>query len=274
MQSSCIPSLYQLPDVLWEHMKTLLPPPKPKKKAGRPRMDDRQAMTAIFYLLRTGCQWKALPRCLGAASTVHDRFQEWEKAGVFKKIWEEGLIEYDQIKGLDWEWQTIDGTMTKAPLGGEATGHNPTDRRKRGTKRSMHTEGNGIPIGVAVDGANRHDKKMMVPTLEADVIEPPKPTEDNPQNMVLDKGYDYQDIRDILIARGYIPHVLARGEESKQKREIPNYRARRWVVERTHSWLNRFRRLLIRWEKKVENYLAMIDFACAWIVFHAAGLFG
>ncbi|MEW5804894.1 MAG: IS5 family transposase, partial [bacterium] len=164
--------------------------------------------------------------------------------------------------------------MTKAPLGGEATGHNPTDRSKSGTKRSMHTEGNGIPLGVAVDGANRHDKKMMVKTLDADVIERPQPTEDNPQHMALDKAYDSQDIRDILIAKGYIPHVRARGEESKQKREIPHYRARRWVVERTHSWLNRFRRLLIRWEKKVKNYSALIDFACAWIVFHAAGLFG
>jgi len=65
---------YQLPDELWEHIKPLLPPPKPKKKAGRPRMDDRKAMTAIFYILRTGCQWKALPRSLGAPSTVHDRF--------------------------------------------------------------------------------------------------------------------------------------------------------------------------------------------------------
>lgn len=274
MEIKCVSSAYQLPDELWEHIEKLLPGPKPKKKEGRPRMNDRQAMTAIFYLLRTGCQWKALPRCLGAPSTVHDRFKEWERAGVFKKMWEAGLIEYDKVKGLDWEWQTIDGTMTKAPLGGEGTGHNPTDRSKIGTKRSMHTEGNGIPIGVAVDGANRHDKKMLVSTLDACNIERPKPTEDKPQNMALDKGYDYQDIRDTLIDQGYIPHIKARGEESNQKRNIPGYRARRWVVERTHSWLNRFRRLLIRWEKKVENYLAMIDFACAWIVFHAAGLFG
>ena len=115
---------------------------------------------------------------------------------------------------------------------------------------------------------------MMVSTLDADVIDRPEPTEDNPQNMALDKGYDYPDIRDVLIAKGYLPHVRTRGEEAKQKEEIPKYRARRWVVERTHSWINRFRRLLIRWEKKVENYLAMLDFACAWIVFHAAGLFG
>lgn len=110
---------YQIPDELWERIEPLLPPPKPKKKSGRPRMDDRQAMTAIFYVLRTGCQWKALPRSLGAASTVHDRFQEWLEAGVFERLWQAGLSEYDEKVGIDWEWQAMDGAMTKAPLGGK-----------------------------------------------------------------------------------------------------------------------------------------------------------
>lgn len=117
---------YQIPDELWERIKPLLPAPKPKKKPGRPRMDDRKAMTAIFYVLRTGCQWKALPRSLGAPSTVHDRFQEWQESGVFEKLWQAGLLEYDGRVGLDWEWQSIDGAMTKAPLGGKGTGPNPT----------------------------------------------------------------------------------------------------------------------------------------------------
>lgn len=78
---------YQIPDKLWARIEALLPAPKPKKKAGLPRMDDRKAMTGIFYVLRTGCQWKALPRCLGASSTVHDRFQQWREAGVFEKPW-------------------------------------------------------------------------------------------------------------------------------------------------------------------------------------------
>ena len=109
----------QIPDELWERIKPLLPAPKPKKKPGRPRMDDRKAMTAIFYVLRTGCQWKALPRSLGAPSTVHDRFQEWRKAGVFEKLWRAGVLEYDAKIGLDWEWQSMDGAITKAPLGGK-----------------------------------------------------------------------------------------------------------------------------------------------------------
>ena len=116
---------YQIPDELWERIKTVLPPPKVKKKPGRPRMDDRKAMNAIFYVLRTGCQWKALPRCLGAASTVHDRFQEWQEARVFERLWQAGLMEYDERQGLDWEWQAMDGAITKAPLGGKRNRSQP-----------------------------------------------------------------------------------------------------------------------------------------------------
>lgn len=115
----------QIPDALWEQMVRVLPPPTPKKKEGRPRMDDRQAMTAIVYVLRTGCQWKALPRSLGAPSTVHDRFQAWREAQVFARLWQAGLLTYETLKGLDWEWQAMDGAMTKAPLGGEKGGQEP-----------------------------------------------------------------------------------------------------------------------------------------------------
>ena len=119
------------PEELWRAFEPLIPEEPPKPKGGRPRMDDRQAFFAIFYVLRTGCQWKALPRSLGAGSTVHDRFQEWVQAGIFKQFWTSSLIEYDVRKGLDWLWQVIDGAMTKAPLGGQETGPNPTDRGKK-----------------------------------------------------------------------------------------------------------------------------------------------
>ncbi len=89
---------YQISDELWKEIEPLLPPPKPKKKSGRPREDDRKMMNAIFYILRTGCQWKALPGSLGAPSTVHDRFKEWGEAGVFEKLWKKGLLEYDKKK--------------------------------------------------------------------------------------------------------------------------------------------------------------------------------
>lgn len=118
---------YQIPDELWERIRLLLPPPKPKKKSCRPRMDDRLAMNGMFYVLRTGCQWKALPRYFGAPSTVYDRFGGWSEAGVFQRLWMEGLIEYDAEKGLDWIWQAMDGAITKAPLGGKK--HRPKPNR-------------------------------------------------------------------------------------------------------------------------------------------------
>lgn len=83
-------------------------------------MDDRQALDAIFYVLRTGCQWKALPRSLGAASTVHDRFQLWVEQEVFERMWELGLEQYAQAVGIDWQWQAMDGAIVKAPLGGKS----------------------------------------------------------------------------------------------------------------------------------------------------------
>jgi putative transposase len=114
---------YSIPDVIWDRIITLLPSPsirrRKEKKTGRPRMDDRKAMSAIFYILRTGCQWNAIPRSLGASSTVHDRFQEWRKAGVFRRMWMDGLSVYDRINRIEWSWQAMDGVITKAPLGGK-----------------------------------------------------------------------------------------------------------------------------------------------------------
>ena len=117
---SGINSSFEIPDALWNQISSLLVhKPKRKKKTDRPRMDDRKAMNAIFYIARTGCQWKALPRSLGASSTVHDRFQEWRQVGVFKRMWIDGLKIYDEKVGINWKWQSMDGAITKAPLGGK-----------------------------------------------------------------------------------------------------------------------------------------------------------
>jgi putative transposase len=136
------------------------------------------------------------------------------------------------------------------------------------------TEGHGVPIGIAVEGANRHDMKLVRETIESIVVDRPQPTQEQPQGMCLDKGYDYQEVRDTLQEFGFTAHIRARGEEAKELKAEAGRRARRWVVERTHSWMNRFRRILIRWEKKAQNYIAFLHFACALIAFRTAGLFG
>ena len=131
-----------------------------------------------------------------------------------------------------------------------------------------------MPIGLAVEGANRHDMQLGRATVESLVAERPEATAEEPQGMCLDKGYDYDEVREILEEFGFTAHIQARGEEVKELSEEAGKRARRWVVERSHSWMNRFRRLLVRWDKKAENYLAFLHCACALIAFRAAGLFG
>lgn len=205
---------------------------------------------------------------------MHDRFQAWEKAGFFKALWQEGLQEYDEVKGIEWEWQSVDGAMTKAPFGKGATGPNPTDRAKSGVKRSLLTDGAGIPLALAVDGANRHDTKLLVATLDGLVIARPLVTEEQPQHLCLDAAYDGDPSRQAVSDRQYTPHIRSRGEEKQEQVVTPGYRARRWVVERTHSWINRSRRLLVRWEKKTENYLAFLHLACAQLLFATILVFG
>lgn len=135
-------------------------------------------------------------------------------------------------------------------------------------------ESAGIPLGVVVDGANRNDFKMTRQTLDNIVVERPKPTKKKPQGLCLDKGYDYDEVRELLKEFGFIAHIRARGEEAKALKRHVGAKARRWVVERTHSWLNRFRAVLIRWCKKPENFLATLHFALAIITYRAAGLSG
>jgi putative transposase len=129
-------------------------------------------------------------------------------------------------------------------------------------------------VGLAIDGANRHDMKLVRPTMESIVADRPGPTADEPQGMCLDKGYDYDEVRGLVAEFGFTSHIRSRGEEKKELKKAAGFRARRWVVERTHSWMNRFRRVLVRWEKLAETYLAMLHLACGIITWRATGLFG
>jgi putative transposase len=267
---------WRIPDALWERIEPRLPP-RPPHPLGcpNPGVPDRRAIDAIFFVLRTGCPWNALKATgICSRSAAHRRFQEWTAAGVFVDRWAQGLQEYDELKGRDWEWLAMDGAMTKAPLGGERAGKDPTDRGKLGTKRSRLVEANGVPVGRAVAGANRHDKQVAEAPLESIPVERPEPTEEHPQGLCLDKGSDYDDTRELVRESRFTAHVRARGEAAQALKREAGSKARRWVGERTHRGMNRFRRILIRWEKKVENDFGMLHRVCAWITYRSAGLLG
>jgi putative transposase len=139
-------------------------------------------------------------------------------------------------------------------------------------KRSLLVEAGGVPLSVAVDGANRHDMKLVKETLEGIEIKRPKPTRSQPQGMCMDKGYDYDEVRELVEEFKFTAHIRARGEEAQALKHEAGFKARRWVVERTHSWMNRFRRILIRWEKRADTYIAMLHLALAIMTWRATGL--
>jgi putative transposase len=136
------------------------------------------------------------------------------------------------------------------------------------------TEASGIPIALAVAGANRHDVMLLAPTLERIVLPRPRPTQRRPQGLCLDSAYDVGWVYPLLAQLGLTAHVRGRRAEAWMLRHIPGARARRWVVERTHSWINRFRALLVRWDKKTANYVGSLHLACACLTFARAGLLG
>ena len=263
---------WELSDPLWKLVEPMIPertrdPNKVyhrKPGGGRKPIPPRQVFAGILYVLRTGCQWNAVPKeRFGAPSSVYGYFRSWAKAGFFLALWVAGLTDYDEFQGIEWEWQSTDGAMTKAPLAQESVGPNPTDRAKAGSKRHLLTDGRGVPLALVTTGANRHDVSQLELLLDSFVIPRPEVTPDRPQNLCADKAYDSPYCRQVMLDRLFTPHIVSRGEEKQQKARTPGHRARRWVVEGCHSWMNRYRKLLVRFEKTDVSYYALLCLACA-----------
>jgi transposase len=133
---------WEISDELWDKVKPLVPRRQRAKNrsyqrkpgGGRKPIEARQIFAAIVYVLRTGCQWKALPKSFGSASAIHLHFQKWQRAGFFVTLWQAGLAEYDGMESIAWQWQSIDGALLKAPMALECVGPNPTDRGKKWKK--------------------------------------------------------------------------------------------------------------------------------------------
>jgi transposase len=271
---------FRVPDELWEAIRKLLPSPPERTGPGRPRADDRAALNGIWYILWTGCQWKAVHLdWFGVSSSViHERFQTWREMGIFRSVMQEMVLYYQTERDIGWEWQSIDSKSCPAPLGGEETGRNPTDRGKQGSKIHLLVDERGAPLALHVTGANEHDKWSADDLIVSIVIERPDP-EEVEQHLCADKGYDYEDVHQAVAEEQYIAHIKhrrRRNEPVVEECPIPgelSYPARRWVVERTLGWLAKRRSLRVRWCKKCENWMALVQFACAHILLTLA-IFG
>jgi putative transposase len=157
------------------------------------------------------------------------------------------------------------------PLGGAATGPDPTNRGKLGTKRHLLDDRRGAPLGVVLSAANRTDMKLAEAVLDSAVVARPAPTGRHPQHLCRDKGFDFPETDPAARARGYVVHTARTRRRGGPRPSPPagaaRHPARRWVIERTNSWHNRFRKLRIRYEKQAANYRGLVELACALIVY-------
>jgi putative transposase len=153
------------------------------------------------------------------------------------------------------------------PLGGSETGPDPTNRGKLGTKRHILSDRRGAPLSVVISAANRHDMKLAAATLDGIVVARPTPTRRCPQHLCRDKGFDFAETRTAAEERGYAVHTPVKGLDTPPPAPDQRHPARRWVIERTNAWHNRFRKLRIRYEKDPKNYQGLVHLACALIVY-------
>ena len=255
-------------DVIWAAVEPLIPKrPVADHPLGchRPRLSDRLCFEAILFRLVTGCSWDVAGRLgKGSETTLRNRRDEWVTAGVFDRLVEEALCGYDKIIGLDLSEVSIDGSQHKAPFGGEGTGRNPTDRGKQGWKWSICTDRDGIPIGWAIAGANRHDMVLLGPTLDAVAA---RGLIEDIETLHLDRGYDNNPVRVTVADAGIDDLICARkrrpGTATKPK---PAPLGMRWPVERTNSWLSNYGQLRRNTDRRIIHRLAQFALAIALIL--------
>jgi transposase len=257
-----------LDDALWERIGPLLPPPKPRRfrYPGRKPLDNRQVLTGILFILKTGLPWEDLPCEMGCGSgmTCLNRLKDWHRAGVWQRLHQLLLAELRGADQLDWSRATVDASFTRALGGGEATGPNPTDRRKPGSKHHVLTDGQGIPLAATVTAANTNEVTQLLPLVDAvpPVGGQPGHPRSRPEKLYADRAYASEPKRQALRERGIEP--LIPDQQAEHGSGLGVYR---WVAERTLSWLHGFRRLRLRTDGRKEVHDAFLALACCVICF-------
>jgi transposase len=262
-------------DALCALIAPLLPPEQPTPKGGRPRIPDRAAFTGILFVLKSGIQWEMLPQELGCGSgmTCWRRLRVWQRVGVWRGLHRLLLQRLQAAGQVDWERASLDSASVPTP-GGELTGKDPTNPGKLGSKRHLVVDRAGLPLAVTLSGANIHDSKLLEAAVDA--IPPLRlpgkrrgGARQRPVTLHADRGYDYPRCRRALRARGIVPRIARRGIQSRER--LGRYR---WVMERTLSWLNRSRRLKVRYERRADIHQALLSLGCALICWKHAQAVG
>jgi transposase len=253
-------------DALWERLQPLLPPQPPRRFRfpGRKPLDYRQILTGILFVLKTGIAWEDLPAELGCGcgKTCRHYLRRWHEAGVWRRLHAVLLAELNAADQIDWKRALIDATFAKAPEGGEATGPNPTDRGKSGSKHHVLTDAQGVPLAATVTAANVNEVTQVFEVLGA--LDPvggkPGPPRRKPERLQGDRGYDSEPVRQRLRQQGITPVVAERNTDHGSGLGVF-----RWFVERTNAWLHSFGRLRRRLDRLVELQEAFLRLACSLI---------
>ena len=255
-------------DAVWSAIERLIPVHRPRPHplgCHRRRISDRVCFEGILRRLVTGCSWDVAGRISGAGeTTLRRRRDEWIAAGVFARVRDEALAGYDRIVGLDLSEVAVDGSQHKAPFGGEGTGPNPCDRGKSGWKWSIATDRDGVPIGWAIDAANRNDCVLFVPTITSLIERGLLP---DVETLHLDRGYDNNVVRGYCTEVGIDDLICARKRKkgtAKKKLAVPL--GMRWPVERTNSWFSNYGQLRRNTDRFIHHRLAQIDLVVALIL--------
>ena len=257
-------------DRLWKRVEPLLPAPKPRRfrYPGRKPLDNRQALTGILFVLKTGLAWNDLPQEMGCGSAVAcwGRLRDWHAAGVWERLHAVLLAELRYADKIDWSRAAVDATTIRALRGGDKTGPTPTDRGRGGTKDHLLTDGNGTPLAMRTTGANRHESTQLLALVDAvpPVAGKPGRPRRKPEAVLGDRAFDSQPLREALWERGIVPFLAKRGEEHGSGLGVY-----RWVVERTFAWFKGFRRLRLRFERTAFMREAAFTLAACLICFRA-----
>ena len=253
--------MQRISDSVWNVIKNVFP--VKKSRVGRPPLDQKLVLEGIRFIIESGAQWKMMPKKYGSKSAVHRTFRLWIKGKVFENIMNIARAEYSKSQGEDWQWFAVDASFSKAPLAHEWSGKNPTDRGKKGVKKSIIVDQNGAPLAICVGPANVHDSKYLLPTINQ-----LNRVFSKPAILAADSAYDAEILRKECAKKNIA--LLASTNKRKNKNAHIFKSKGRWIIEQFFGILHWKRGLKTCWAKTLESFLSFLQLTAAERLFKLA----